>query len=93
MKKRIWLLPLIFLLLLFPPALCPAAEPEVKFVDIDTLKGMLGDPGLLIIDARHGNEWAKSDRKIKGALRFSLDRIASWGPLLPKNRKIVLYCS
>jgi hypothetical protein len=71
MKKRIWLLPLIFLWLLLPPAFCPAAEPEVKFVDVDTLKGMLGDPNLLIIDARHGAEWTKSNQKIKGAMRLS----------------------
>lgn len=93
MKNRIWLISLIFSGLLISPAFCLAAEPEAKFVDIDTLKGMLGDPSLLIIDARHGAEWTKSDRKIKGAIRFSPDGIASWGPLLPKNRKIVLYCS
>ncbi len=93
MKTRIWLLPLIFLALAPSPALSLAAEPEVKFVDVDTLKGMLGDSSLLIIDARHGTEWTKSDRKIEGAMRFSQDGIATWGPLLPKNRKIVMYCS
>ena len=96
MKKRIWLLSLVLLALLVPPVppvLVPslAAEPEVKFVDKDTLKGMLVDPSLLIIDVRHQGEWEKSDRKIKGAIRFSPDRAASWGPLLPKDKKIVLY--
>ncbi len=38
-------------------------------------------------------ESTKSNRKIKGAMRLSPEGIASWGPLLPKNRKIVLYCS
>lgn len=93
MKTRIWLLPLIFLALVLPAALSLAAEPEAKFIDIDTLKGMLGDPYLLIIDARHGAEWTKSDQKIKGAMRFSPDGVASWGPLLPKDRKIAVYCS
>lgn len=93
MKKRFWLLPLIFLALALPAASSPAAAPEVKFVDRDTLKGMLGDPDLLIIDARHGAELAKSNRQIKGALRFSPEGVASWGPQLPKHRKIVIYCS
>jgi hypothetical protein len=44
MKTRIWLLPLIFLTLALSPALSLVAAPEVKFVDIDTLKGMLGTP-------------------------------------------------
>lgn len=93
MKTKIWLLPLILLALTLSPALSLAAEPEVKFVDIDALKGILADPNLLLIDARHGAEWTKSDLKIKGAMRFSPENVASWGPLLPKDRKIVVYCS
>ncbi len=93
MKRRIWTLPLVFLILLLTPTFCPATEPQVKFVDKDTLKGMLGDPNLLIIDARHGAELARSNRQIKGALRFSPEGVASWGPKLPKGGKIVVYCS
>ncbi len=95
MKKMKWLLPLVLLALGLMVAPCLAAEPElqVNLIDKDILKGMLGDPNLLIIDARHGHEWSKSTRKIKGALRFSPDGVASWGPLLPKDRKIVVYCS
>ena len=71
MKTRTWFLPLIFLALALAPALSLAAEPEIKFVDIDTLKGMLGVPSLLIIDARHGDELIRSNQQIKGAFRFS----------------------
>ncbi len=79
MKRKIWVLPLVFLILLLTPTFCPATEPQVKFVDKDTLKGMLGDPDLLSIDARHGVELARSNQQIKGALRFSPEVVTSWG--------------
>ncbi len=92
MKTRFLILPLILLALVLPVALSLAVAPEAKFIDRDTLKSMLGDPDLLIIDARHGAELARSNRQIKGALRFSPEGVASWGPKLPKNRKVVVYC-
>ncbi len=96
MKNKIWILSLVWLaLLLVLAASAPspglAAESPVNFVDPDTLKGMLGDPSLLLIDVRHQGEWGRSKIKLKGAMRFSPAGVASWGPLLPKDRKIVLY--
>lgn len=79
MKTRFWLLPLILLMLVLTAALCLAALPEVKFIDRDTLKGMLGDPDLLIIDARMVLNWPGAIGRLKG-LCVSLQRVLLPGP-------------
>jgi rhodanese-related sulfurtransferase len=94
MKGKICLALLALLLVwLAPLGPAQAADPEVKRVDKDTLKGMLADPGLLIIDVRQPSDWDSSDRKITGAQRFLPDVVNAWGPKLPKDKKIVLYCA
>jgi len=96
MKKRIWILSLALLAFWVVPVPYGAGpslagEPQVNFVDQDSLKGMLGDPSLLLIDVRHQGDWERTKIKIKGAMRFSPEGVSSWGPLLPKDRRIVLY--
>ncbi len=66
-----------------------AAEPEVKYIDAATLKGMLGDPDLVIIDTSQG--WWTYDQKIVGSLVFP-EEASSWASRLSKDKKIVLYC-
>jgi hypothetical protein len=66
-----------------------AAEPEVKYIDAATLKGMLGDPDLVIIDTSLG--WWTYDQKIVGSLVFP-EAASSWASGLSKDKKIVLYC-
>ncbi len=68
-----------------------AAKPEVNFITPATLKGMLGDPALLIIDVRKG-DWS-SHHQIVGARRYDPEEISSWAPRLPRDKKIVVYCS
>jgi hypothetical protein len=66
-----------------------AASPEVKYIGPADLKGMLGDPNLVIIDASKG--WWTYDRKIIGSLVFP-GEVSSWAPQVPKDKEIVLYC-
>ncbi len=66
-----------------------AASPEVRYIDAPTLKGMLGDPKLVIIDTSTG--WWTYDQKIAGSLVFP-EETSSWAPKLSKDNKIVLYC-
>lgn len=66
-----------------------AAEPEVKYIDAATLKGMLSDPDLVIIDTSQG--WWTYDQKIVGSLVFP-EEASSWASRLSKDKKIVLYC-
>jgi len=69
-----------------------AAAREAPLISQETLKSWLNDPNLLIIDVRL-NSYYTSTRKIKGAVRQDPFHVRSWGPALPKDKKIVLYCS
>ena len=80
---------LVFLGLVMVTGPSLAAEPEVKYIDAATLKGMLGDPDLVIIDTSRG--WWTYDQKIAGSLVFP-EEASSWAPRLAKDKKIVLYC-
>jgi hypothetical protein len=89
-KGKSWLLIVIlFLGLSVPPTAGWAAEPEVKYIDAATLKGMLGDPDLVIIDTSQG--WWTYDQKIVGSLVLP-EEASAWAPGLSKDEKIVLYC-
>jgi hypothetical protein len=92
MKRKFWFL-LTWLFLSLPLTLGPtwAGNPEVKFIDPETLRGKLGAADLVIIDVSTGS-WS-IDLKITGALLFSADEVSSWAPQLPKGKKIVLYCA
>ena len=92
MRKGLWLA-LVGVLLLLPLGTALAANQEVKYVSAAALKGMLGDPQLLIIDVRTPNDWAGSAKKIQGALRQDPNKVAEWGKSLPQDKKIVLYCA
>ena len=70
-----------------------AAKAEVQYLGLEALKGMLDDPQVMVIDVRVPSSWAGSDQKIKGALRGDPGRAATWGKTLPRDKKIVLYCS
>lgn len=92
MRKGL-LLALVGALLLLPLGATLAAEPEVKSVNPAALKGMLGDPQLLVIDVRTPSAWADSKNMIKGAMRQDPGKVPTWAKTLSKDKKIVLYCS
>jgi rhodanese-related sulfurtransferase len=88
-KIMSWTLVLAFSL---APALpCLAAKPA-PLVSKQTLKSWLNDPNVMIIDVRLGS-YETSKRKIKGAVRKDPYNVNSWAGTLPKDKKIVLYCS
>lgn len=91
MRGKFWFFTIILLCLAWwaPPAPALPAKPELKFIDAATLKGMLGDPDLVIIDTSLG--WWTYDQKIPGSLVYPEDA-GVWAPKLSKDKKIVLYC-
>ena len=92
MRWSVWLVCLGLMLTAVLP-LSFSAQKEIRRVDKETLKGWLGQPGVTIIDARTPRSWASSDRKIKGAVYQDPGEVATWGKTLPKDNKIVVYCS
>ena len=90
MKKIMsWALVLAVSLGLAVPCL---AAKQVPLVSKQTLKSWLNDPDLLIIDVRLGS-YETSKKKIKGAVRKDPYKVRSWASTLPKDKKIVVYCS
>ena len=59
----------------------------------EEVKTLLGNPNILILDARTGSSWSGSDRKIKGAVRVDPDDVLSWVNRAPREKKIIVYCS
>jgi len=91
MKKRLLLGLLIFLVV----GGCTMFEKSVDAPRMtrDKLKAMLGNPDLLLIDVRYGNDWTESDLKIKGAVREDPKTFDSWANKLPKDKTLVFYCA
>jgi rhodanese-related sulfurtransferase len=82
----------IFLLFLIGPA-SQSAAADAQRITKDSLKAMLDDPGLLIIDVRTEKEWKKADSKIKGAVWEDADEVKTWAGKYPRDKSIALYCS
>lgn len=69
------------------------AAGDAPRISKEDVKALLGDPGVVILDARTGSSWSKSDKKIKGAVRADPDEVPSWAGSIPKDKKIIVYCS
>jgi rhodanese-related sulfurtransferase len=90
MKVKFWVIWCLLLLgLSIPLSHARAAQPEVKYIDVATLKGMMGAPDLVIIDVSKG--WWTYKQKIVGSLVYPEDT-STWAPHLSKDKRIVLYC-
>jgi rhodanese-related sulfurtransferase len=59
----------------------------------EEVKALLGNPGVVILDARTSAAWKDSDKKIKGAIRIDPWNVDSWVATIPKDKKIIVYCS
>ncbi len=59
----------------------------------EQVKNLIGAPDVIILDARTGAAWADSKSKIKGAVRVDPADVTSWAGGLPKEAKIIVYCS
>lgn len=70
-----------------------AVAAEAPRMTKEELKGLLGDPALVVIDTRLGGDWDSSDAKIPGAVRESPTAVAAWAAKYPKDKTIVLYCA
>ncbi len=92
MKKRLLLATLS---IFFMVAGCTIFEKsaDAPRMTIGELKARLGNPDLLIIDVRYGNDWTDSDLKIKGAIREDPKAFDSWANKYPKDKTLVFYCA
>ena len=67
---------------------------QVEKMNKEELKAMLGKPELVVIDVRQAGDLAKSNQKIKGAVREDpKQEVKSWTAKYAKDKTIVLYCA
>jgi hypothetical protein len=62
-------------------------------IEPDQLKTKVGQPGVVILDARIVPDWRNSDLKIVGAMRIDPHNVSAWAANYPKDGFIVVYCS
>lgn len=61
---------------------------------VDEVKALLeqGEP-ITFIDARNPIAWASSKIKLPGAIRVPLDEVDRFLPQLPRDRRLIVYCT
>lgn len=89
MMKKI----LLVLSMLFALVVSSAIASDVKVMDKDELKGLLGSKDLVVLDVRAGRDWSASEFKIQGAVRADGADFDSWSKSYPKDARLVLYCA
>jgi rhodanese-related sulfurtransferase len=70
-----------------------AQTEEIPRMSKEELKGMLGNPEVIIVDVRANADWSGSKLKIKGAVRQDPRKVTSWMDKYPKDKIIVFYCA
>jgi rhodanese-related sulfurtransferase len=93
MRKRILFLAIVMVVAAAAVFASSSAAQDVKRMTIEELKGMLGNPDLVIIDARREGDWKQSKVKIKGAVREDLEKVDTWMNKYPKDKTLVFYCA
>jgi len=93
MKKVIVLMAGIMVFAVVAFLAMPAVSQEVKRMSIEELKGMLGNPDLVVVDVRRDGDWKSSKVKIKGAVREDQEKIETWMSKYPKDKTLVFYCA
>jgi rhodanese-related sulfurtransferase len=69
------------------------AKDTVNRITKEELKDKLGDPNVVIVDVRKGQDWKASETKIKGAIRVDPDKVASLAEKYAKDKTLVFYCA
>lgn len=55
-------------------------------------RALAGEP-IVFLDARNPETWARSDEKIPGAIRVTLDDLESHLDEIPRDATIIAYCT
>lgn len=93
MRKEILLaaIAMVFVAVAFLAA--PASAQDARRMSIEELKGMLGNPDLVIVDVRREGDWKSSKVRIKGAVREDPEKVDTWLSKYPKDKTLVFYCA
>jgi len=92
-RKRILFLAIVMVVAAAAVFASSSAAQDVKRMTIEELKGMLGNPDLVIVDVRRDGDWKSSNVKIKGAVREDQEKVDAWMSKYPKDKSLVFYCA
>ena len=70
-----------------------AVAAEAPRITKEEVKGMLGNPEVVIIDVRSGGDWGASKVTIQGAVRENPGSVGQWMDKYPKERTLIFYCA
>ena len=87
--------PLLKVLLTAAVALTTAAASaaDAPRISVSDLAGRLGEPQLVVIDARSSRDWAGAESMIQGAHRRDPGTVAAWAGEYRRDQPVVVYCS
>ena len=68
-----------------------AAAGDAPRITKEEAKALLGAPNVVFVDARIDSSWNKSDKKIKGAVRFDPYDVESWAGNYARDTKFIVY--
>jgi hypothetical protein len=68
-----------------------SAAGDAPRITKEEAKALLGAPNVVFVDARIDASWSKSDKKIKGAVRFDPYDVESWAGNYARDTKFIVY--
>jgi rhodanese-related sulfurtransferase len=72
----------------------PETNPNPSPLTVDEVKGLLArEEPLTFIDSRNPIAWGSSHGKLPGAIRIAIDDVERHLPSLPRDRRLVVYCT
>jgi len=93
MRKEIVLTAIVVAFAVAAVFATPVFAQETTRMSIEELKGMLGNPDLVVVDVRRGGDWKSSAVKIKGAVREDPEKADTWMSKYSKDKTLVFYCA
>ncbi len=91
--RRVAMLLLVVIVVFSAFTMAACAADDAPRITKEEVRPLVGDPSVIILDARTGGSWSMSDKKIKGAVRVDPADVGSWQASIPRGKKIVVYCS
>jgi len=72
----------------------PVTNPNPSTLTVDQVKGLLArEEPLTFIDSRNPIAWGSSAYKLPGAIRVPIDDVEGREASLPRDRRLVVYCT
>jgi rhodanese-related sulfurtransferase len=91
--RRHLIIPTLFAAMTLAATAFAAGTESVPRMSTDELKSRLGEPGLVVLDARGSWDWDGATEKIAGSVRVDPAAVEQWAGNYDKEKTIVVYCA